>query len=166
MKRTVTALYETRAQAERVKDALVAANLGDDVQIRDDTDKADDAAPEHRDFGTWLSHLLGDHHDHHIYAEGVRRGHFMLSAKVDELSETRAAEILDAETPLDLENAQTTWRAEGWGPVAASGEPISAAAPGKDLNGEAPSSQPADPARSATWVGVRTYAFEENFIDR
>jgi hypothetical protein len=161
MKRTVTALYETRAQAERVRDALVAAHLGDDVDIRDEFgasgDKAEDGASEHHDFGTWLGHLLGNHHDKHVYIEGVRRGHFMLSAKVDELSETRAAEILDAATPLDLETAQTTWRADGWAPGDTAGNPISAVAPGKDLNDKAPTALP-----EAKWVGVRVYTVEES----
>jgi len=157
MKRTVTALYETRAQADRVRDALVAANLGDDVDIRDESGKQQDAKSEHRDFGSWLSHLMGGHEDKHVYVEGVRRGHFMLSAKVDELSETRAAEILDAAAPINLDSAQAAWRAEGWTPGYAAGAPISAVAPGKDLNSKAPISQPA-----AKWVGVRVYRVDED----
>ena len=171
MKRTVTALYETRAQAEQVQAALVAAHLGADVDIRDESDTAGDGKSEHRGFGAWLNHLLGDHHDRPVYIEGVRRGHFMLSAKVTELQETRAAEILDAETPLDLDNAQTIWRAEGWAPVDASSAPISTTAPGKNLNDKAAASQPATStppasAPTASWVGVRVYSFDENLLNR
>ncbi len=35
MNRRITALYNTRAEAERVRDGLKAEHLGDDVKIRD-----------------------------------------------------------------------------------------------------------------------------------
>jgi hypothetical protein len=173
MKRTVTALYETRAQAERVRDALVSANLGDQVDIRDESGEPDGGGSQHRDFKTWLGDLMGGHADRHVYIEGVRRGHYMLSAKVDELSETRAAEILNAAAPLDLETAQTSWRAEGWAPPEeGAGGPVSTASGHKDLNAKAPT-RPAEgePARSAgaeptgpaekEWAGVRLYSFTD-----
>jgi hypothetical protein len=128
MKRTLTALYRTRAEAQNVSDALKNANLGADVQIVDQT--AADAHPEHRDFVAWLGGLFDGHEDKHAYEEGLRRGHFLLTAKLDELKETRAAEILYAAGPLDLQDAQRAWRAEGWeGPYAGAYEPAS---PGAD----------------------------------
>jgi hypothetical protein len=113
MKRTITALYETQAQAERVRGALKASGLGEHVDIHDA-----DAGDAHADrgLGGWLSDLFGGHHDSHLYAEGLRRGHVLLTVKVDELNETRAAEILDAEPAIDLNAAETTWRGEGWEP--------------------------------------------------
>jgi hypothetical protein len=118
MKRTLTALYRTRAEAQKVCDALKDANLGADVEIIDQT--AADAHPERRDFVEWLGGLFDGHEDKHAYEEGLRRGHFLLTAKLDDLKETRAAEILYAAGPLDLQEAQLTWRAEGWeGPYAA-----------------------------------------------
>jgi hypothetical protein len=161
MKRTVTALYETRAQAEQVHAALVAAHLGDDVDIHEDSKAATDGGPEHHDFKTWLSGLMGGHDDKHVYIEGVRRGHFMLSAKVDELSETRAAEILDAAAPVDLENAQHTWRTEGWTPPAESVDSgvMPERAGGGDLAGAL------TPQPRAKWVGVRVYSTEESPLD-
>lgn len=120
MKRTVTALYETQSQAERVGAALVAAKLTDEVDIHDQTaEAAGKFKPQHRTFGEWLSDLFGGHHDSHLYAEGLRRGHVLLTAKVDDLNETRAAEIMDAEAPLDLGDAEVNWRREGWQPAVA-----------------------------------------------
>ena len=119
MKRTVTALYETQQQAERVRDALEAAHLTDDVDIHDQSaDETGKFRPHHRTLGDWLSDLFGGHHDSHLYAEGLRRGHVLLTAKVDDLNEIRAAEIMDAEAPLDLGAAEETWRGEGWKPPA------------------------------------------------
>ncbi len=156
MKRTVTALYETRAQAEQVQAALVAAHLGDEVDIREESDTARGGESEHRDFGTWLSSLLGGHNDRHVYIEGVRRGHFMLSAKVDELSETRAAEILDSAAPVDLESAQNTWRAEGWtSPAEAPDRGV-----GPERAGGEDASGGVTPRPRATLLGVRVYSIE------
>ena len=117
MHRTVTALYETQAQAEAARDALRAAHLGDDVEIRDQT--GDAAAEEHHHGLTgWLKGLFGGHPDRHVYGEGLRRGHYLLAAKVDELNEIRAATILDNAGPVDLHQAETSWRNEGWTPQA------------------------------------------------
>jgi hypothetical protein len=126
MNRTITAFYETRAAAQKVADALKAANLGAEIEIVDQT--AADAHPHHHDFIQWLGGLFAGHEDKHVYGEGLRRGHFLLTAKVDELKETRAAEILEAANPLNLQEAQSTWRAEGWrGPDA---QPLSPASEG------------------------------------
>ncbi len=116
MKCTVTALYETREEAERVRDALKAQHLGDEVKVCDQADE--EAKGHHRGLAGWLSDHFGGHHDHHLYAEGLRRGHFLLIAKVDDLNETRAAAIMDAGA-VDLAAAEKTWRREGWNPGAA-----------------------------------------------
>jgi hypothetical protein len=161
MKRTVTALYETRAQAEQVREALVAAHLGDDVDIREETGSPQDGKSKRHDFKSWLSGLLGNHDDRHVYIEGVRRGHFMLSAKVDELSETRAAEILDTAAPVDLESAQNTWRAEGWTPTPETVDHgVSPERAGGDFGGAASTPEP-----RAKWVGVRVYSTEGRPLD-
>ncbi|MDB5480743.1 MAG: hypothetical protein JWO83_1796 [Caulobacteraceae bacterium] len=117
MKRTVTALYETREEAEKARDALIAAHISkpDEVEIRDKDDE--EAGRHHRGLLGWLSDLFGGHHDHHhIYAEGLRRGHVLLIAKVDDLNETRAAIIMDT-AAIDLAAVEKTWRKEGWKPA-------------------------------------------------
>ena len=113
MKRTVTALYENEAQAGRVRDALKAAGLGDDVEVHD---RDAHGARGEGGLGGWLSDLFGGHHDSHLYAEGLRGGHVLLTTKVDDLNETRAAEIMDAEAPVDLVAAEKKWREDGWRP--------------------------------------------------
>jgi hypothetical protein len=114
MTRTVTALYETKAQAERARDTLVAAHLGDHVDIRDETEAKHDP----RDIVEWLADLFGGHKDSHVYGEGLRRGHVLLTATVEDFNEIRAAELLDADAPVDLDKAEQSWRAEGWTPTA------------------------------------------------
>jgi hypothetical protein len=125
MKRTITALYETREEADRARDALLSAHICKeaDVEICEQTD---DAARRHRaGVGGWLSDLFGGHHDHHLYAEGLRRGHFLLVVKVDDLNEARAAILMD-DAAMNLISAEKTWRGEGWTPPRAAEAPAGA----------------------------------------
>src|SRR5271155_2740920 len=119
MKRTVTALYETREEAERALTALEAQQLAGEAEIRD----ADhpEAKGHHRGLGGWLSDLFSGHHDHHLYAEGLRRGHFLLVATVDDLNETRAATVMDA-AAMNLGAVEQKWGGEGWASEAARAE--------------------------------------------
>jgi hypothetical protein len=114
MTKTVTALYPTNADAEHARDALRLAHLGDHVTIHDRTrDHARRAAAPKagpRD-------LSGAERDAPLYDEGMRRGHFLLAARVGDMKETRAAEILDATDPVDLDKADMAWRADGWAPA-------------------------------------------------
>ena len=142
MNRTITALYDTKAAAERVRDALTAAHLGDHVRLRD---RDGDEAKGHGGLSGWLGNVFGGHEDSSLYAEGLRRGHVLLTAKVDDLNETRAAEIMDASAPVDLRGAEQSWRGEGWTPT-----PTGRSA-GESITGEA--------AREASPMGlsVRIY---------
>jgi hypothetical protein len=119
MKRTVTALYETVEEAERARDALKAQHLTGEVEIRDADH--DDAKGHHKGLSGWLSDLFGGHHDHHLYTEGLHRGHVLLIAKVDDLNETRAAEIMDA-AAMNLGAAERKWGGDGWASEAAKAE--------------------------------------------
>jgi hypothetical protein len=106
--RTITALYELPADANHAADALRAAGF-DKVEIHDQDD--------HKDGEGFMAKLKGMFHGHkdaHAYAEGVRRGHYLLTLKVTEQQEIRAAEVLEASNIVDIEHAQTTWRGEGW----------------------------------------------------
>lgn len=152
MKRTVTALYETREEAERVAAALKAQHLTDAVEIRDASD--DEAKRHHRGLRGWLSDLFGGHHDHHLYAEGLRRGHFLVTAKVDDLNETRAGVLMEA-AAVNLASAEQTWRGEGWKPETpgAEGAPRHHHPTSLETGPGASDSSP----YAQTFGGVRTY---------
>lgn len=124
MKRTVSALYETRADAERALEALKQHGLAADAEIHD-LEASDKQGPhgEHGVRGRMHS-LFGRHKDAHAYGEGLRRGHILLTAKVDDSKETLAAEAMEAAQPLNLAEREQTWRAEGWTPPADAGPPL------------------------------------------
>ncbi|MBV8681752.1 MAG: hypothetical protein JO111_02680 [Caulobacteraceae bacterium] len=115
MKRTVSALYETRADAERAVEALKPHGLAAHAEIHD-VEGSDQQGP-HGDHGVHGRMFdLFRHKDAHVYGEGLIRGHVLLTVKVDDSRETLAAEVMEAAQPLDLEHREQSWRAEGWTP--------------------------------------------------
>jgi hypothetical protein len=140
MSRTLTALYQTREDAQAVADRLKAAGLGNDVDIHDQTD-SDSSDHDGEGFMAKLSAMFGGHRDRHTYAEGVRRGHILLTAKVDDLRAPQAAGMLDASTAVDLDRTEAAWRSEGWNPPAD------------------------DAARTGATCRVRVYWMEDSYDD-
>ncbi len=111
MSRTVTALYDTRAEAEAARQRLgTALDLGS-ARIIDQASGLD------------ALHMSGE--DRHVYAEGIRRGAFVLSAEVRGHEEAdKIIRILEEGPSLDLDSRQEMWRRDGWSsqaPLAPSG---------------------------------------------
>jgi hypothetical protein len=106
--RKITALYDTRAEAEAAADRLRDSGLGaGDIDIHDKDGGGEGFLSKLKDF-------FGGHEDSHAYAEGVRRGHFLVTAKVDETKHDAACRLLEEAGAVDLEGRQAEWRAGGW----------------------------------------------------
>src|SRR5215218_5488547 len=97
--RTLTAMYDTKGAAESARDDLVALGLASaDVTIRG-ADAGTGAASgatastgtEDKGFWAGLADLFVPDEDRSAYAEGVRRGGYLLSARVPDGMEDRAA---------------------------------------------------------------------------
>jgi uncharacterized protein (TIGR02271 family) len=105
MSRTVTALYDTRAEAESAKQRLSSAVDVESARIID------------KDQGSSLGGLGISNEDRHAYGEGINRGGFLLCAEVD--SDENADEIvriLEQTSSVDLDDRQNSWKSEGWAP--------------------------------------------------
>ena len=50
----------------------------------------------------------------HVYAEGVRRGHSLVTVRTDEVRATEAEAIMAKHGALDTSRVGTDWRASGW----------------------------------------------------
>ena len=110
MSRTVTALYDTTAEAEAARQRLSAAVDVERVRVIDQGS----------------SRELNDYHianeDRHAYGEGLRRGGALLCAKVDGHEDAdRIVRALEETGSVDLEDRQQSWRSEGWMPLAPQG---------------------------------------------
>ena len=114
--RTLTAMYDTRGAAESARDGLVALGIpADAIAIRGTEDDRDTTtADEDQGFWASLANLFVPDEDRHIYAEGVRRGGYLLTAQVPESTAEQAREVLERSDPVDIDERAASWRQSGW----------------------------------------------------
>ena len=134
--RTLTALYEDRADADAAA-ARLKTNGFTHVDIHDQTDKKDAV---HEGLLDKILDFLGGSHDAHAYGEAVRRGHYLLMAKVISERATEAALLMDACNPVDFHSAQESFKSDGWvspvaAPVPVASEPMRIGALDDDVGG-------------------------------
>ena len=119
---TVTAMFETRAEAERAAEALRSqmSVLPGAIHVVDQASDTGvvDTANTNRDedkgfFGSIKSLFLPDE-DSHSYTEGVRRGDVLVSATIEHDQAGRAMDILEQHGALDYDSREQSWRAGGW----------------------------------------------------
>ena len=119
MTRTVTALFDKRADAEAAKNRLEAANVdAGHISIHDKTSPGFHANGRSttQDAGIWASvknAFLPDE-DRHTYEEGVRRGGFLLTADVGEEHVDKAVRVLEEADTVDIDKRAGEWRSSGW----------------------------------------------------
>ena len=117
MARTITALFDTRADAEAGGERLRVAGVdASGISVHDETPHTADAPSTHADKGLWASVkgvFLPDA-DRHAYEEGVRRGGFLLTAHVDDDMTAAAVEALEESNSVDLDERTSEWRSQGW----------------------------------------------------
>jgi uncharacterized protein (TIGR02271 family) len=107
MSRTVTALYDTKAEAEAARQRLSSTVDVDNVQIIDQSQSSG---------GGLGGYYLSDD-DRHAYGEALRRGGALLCAEVDgDADGDRIVRALEETSSVDLEERQRGWRQEGWTP--------------------------------------------------
>ncbi len=129
MSRTVTALYDTRAEAEAASQRLASAV---DVQGRAKIIDKSSMGSGNTDF----HRVPLSHEDRHSYGEGLRRGGFLLCAEVDSDEDTdKIVRLLEDTSSVDLDQREQSWRNEGW-------SPYSGAATGTSGTSAAMGSQP------------------------
>ena len=117
--RTITAMFDNRAEAERAVQALVSETGLDRSAVRVDpgTEAATGgtaSAHEDRGFFASLKDLFVPDEDRHSYAEGMRRGGVLVSAQVDDARIDRAMDVLEQHGAVDLDEREASWRKEGW----------------------------------------------------
>jgi|GEM_PF-3056814 len=120
--RTLTALYEDRADADAAAGRLKGNGFAN-VSIHDQTDKKDAV---HEGLLDKILDFLGGSHDAHAYGEAVRRGHYLLMAKVNEERATEAALLMDACNPVDFHSAKEAFKSDGWVAPVATRAPVAA----------------------------------------
>lgn len=130
--RSLSALFDTRAEADRAVAALEAAGIADVVLTGGENegygtnvrDVNDDLNYREKGFFEQLGDFFFPDEDRYSYAEGLDRGGFLVT--IDNIPSEKyeqALDILDDEGAVDLNQREAEWRSEGW-----SNEPLAGAA--------------------------------------
>ena len=120
MSRTITALFDGRADAEAAKNRLHAANVdADHVHVHDQAsagfrNEGDYSNHENRGFWDSVKNAFLPDEDRHAYEEGVRRGGALLVADVDDDQIDDAVRVLEESESIDIDDRARDWRAGGW----------------------------------------------------
>lgn len=124
MSNTITALFDTRADAESGKQRLCDTMIDADNITIIDQSRAPASGGSSEDTGMWASikNAFLPEEDRQVYEEGVRRGGFLLTADVDRDQADKAVMALEDANSVDIDDRSRQWRQEGWMPAAPQAE--------------------------------------------
>lgn len=115
--RTVTAMFDSRAEAEQAVEALVST-IGlnrSAVRVEAGAGTASGSqATEDKGFFASLKDLFMPEEDRYAYSEGLRRGAALVTAQVDDSQTDRAMDLLEKHGAIDLDEREAKWRQSGW----------------------------------------------------
>lgn len=121
--RSLSAMFDTRAEADRAVEALRAAGIADVVLTGGENsgytgsaeERAEGNRTEERGFFEALGDFFFPDEDRYVYAEGLNRGGFLVTvSNIPAHQYETALDILDDEGAVDLDARETEWRSEGW----------------------------------------------------
>jgi uncharacterized protein (TIGR02271 family) len=127
-RRMITAFFDSRTDAEEAVSRLHAAGISrDGIRLTPSSEEdagtaATQSFPE-ASAGLWdsLRDLFLPDEDRHTYAEGLRRGGFLVSVSASDADYERVIDILDDEGTIDIDERAESWRSEGWSASSAAG---------------------------------------------
>ena len=122
-RQTVTAFFETQAEADHARADLVAAGFSAaDIDVVTGEAAQSKAAP-HKDVGFFQALLdifvFMPTDDRATYEEGLRRGGIALAVHTGPEGYERAIDILDRDGAVNLDERESSWKSDGWSPPAA-----------------------------------------------
>ncbi|MHB8284056.1 MAG: YsnF/AvaK domain-containing protein [Caulobacteraceae bacterium] len=112
--RTITALYDTKVAAEDAKTRLATAGVASGSIDIHSHNAASGSTAEQGGMLAGLKSMFGSHDDTHAYAEGLTRGHFLLTARVDDANADAAIRVLESTGAVDIDAKQAEWKTAGW----------------------------------------------------
>ena len=117
MSRTVTALYDTKAEAEAARERLQSQ-----VDVEGRARIIDKSSLDSEEGSSGFQRVPLSREDRQAYGEGLNRGGFMLCAEVDgDEDADEIVSILEQTSSVDMDERQNSWRSEGWSASEASG---------------------------------------------
>jgi len=115
--RTVSAFFDDRSRAEEAVEDLVRAGFArTSITLVEGaaTGTTTNTGHEHEGFWASLKDFFMPDEDRYTYAEGLRRGGYLVTATTSDADYDLALDILDREGTVDLAERESAWRSEGW----------------------------------------------------
>jgi uncharacterized protein (TIGR02271 family) len=126
----LTAMYDNRGAAEEAIERLVKLGIPrTDCRLVEGSstsqsstasassyDQGGRVGDPYESKGFWdsLADLFMPDEDRYTYAEGLRRGGYLLSLQVSDAQYEQALDILDDEGTINIDERAQAWRSEGW----------------------------------------------------
>lgn len=119
MSSTITAMFDSRSDAEAAKARLQSANVdAEHVHVHDKSSHGyrEQGYSSHEDRGIWdsIKNAFLPDEDRHTYEEGLRRGGVLLTADVDDDRVDEAVRVLEDAGSIDIDDRSSEWRSSGW----------------------------------------------------
>lgn len=118
---TVTAFFRDKTDAEEATRKLASAGIPEGNIRLVPGRESDSVAATDVDTGKGFWEALGDFFfpsdDREVYAEGLRRGGYLVTVSVNDAQHETAIDILDDEGTIDVDEWSESWRADGWAPT-------------------------------------------------
>ncbi|MGH8301145.1 MAG: YsnF/AvaK domain-containing protein [Steroidobacteraceae bacterium] len=117
MSRTLTALFDSHADAEQARQCLAEIGVPPaDTEIMDQSATTMQAGATGDRESVWekLKHLLMPQAERSEYEEGIRRGGSLLTASVDDSITERTVAALEGCHPIDIHERSAEWARSGW----------------------------------------------------
>ena len=113
--RSVHALFDHSADAEKAREDLIAAGIAHDA-ITVHSNGGIDVSDPQPEPGFWerMISLFVPDDDRHSFAEGLRRGGVAIEVRTDTANHDRVVDLLDRDGAVDLDERQDSWRRDGW----------------------------------------------------
>jgi len=129
--RTITAFFDSRTDAEEAIQRLVSAGIsresvrmveggqssgGSSVGQSSGGASVSQSSYGESGSGFWdaLKDLFLPEEDRYTYAEGLRRGGYLVTVNAPDAYYEQAIDILDDEGTVDIDERASSWRSEGW----------------------------------------------------
>jgi hypothetical protein len=111
----ITAFFDARSDAELAIDELTGAGIPSDDVTFTPGDEDPASAKDHIGFLDALSNLVGSSDQRDLYAEGLRRGGYLVTVRcATDAQHDATLDILRQRGSIDLDERADIWRAEGW----------------------------------------------------
>jgi stress response protein YsnF len=114
---TITAFFDARSEADRAIEKLAEAGIPRSAiqLIAADSGKTTSTTHESKGFWAALGEFFLADDDRNTYAEGIRRGGYLLTVSGYPFDlHDRALDILDDEGSIDIDERSKAWESEGW----------------------------------------------------